>query len=64
MHREALLRSTAFGMIIGMLGVAIIFLPGSATWEENFGLSLLFEMRGQRPAPEQVVIISINGQTA
>ncbi|MEW7985954.1 MAG: adenylate/guanylate cyclase domain-containing protein [Candidatus Thiodiazotropha sp.] len=64
MHREALLRSTAFGMLIGMLGISINFLPASATWEENFGLSLLFEMRGQRPAPEQVVIISINGQTA
>ncbi|MEW8030562.1 MAG: adenylate/guanylate cyclase domain-containing protein [Candidatus Thiodiazotropha sp.] len=64
MHREALLRSTAFGMIIGVLGIAISLLPGSASWEENFGLSLLFEMRGQRPAPEQVTIISINGQTA
>jgi adenylate cyclase len=51
-------------MIIGLLGITICLSPGSASWEENIGLSLLFELRGQRQPPEQVAIISINGQTA
>jgi adenylate cyclase len=38
-------------------------MPGTSNWEENTGLDLLFKLRGQRPAPEEVVIIAINGQT-
>jgi adenylate cyclase len=53
-----------FGMIIGLLGVVINFTPGSASWEESIGLSFLFDIRGERPSPEQVCVISINGQTA
>jgi adenylate cyclase len=64
MNREVILRSTLFGMIIGLLGIAISLSPGSAAWEEGIGLSLLFEIRGQRQPPDQVAIISINGQTA
>ncbi|MES9972560.1 MAG: adenylate/guanylate cyclase domain-containing protein [Candidatus Thiodiazotropha sp.] len=64
MNKEAVLRSTFFGLIIGLIGIVTSFTPGSASWEENIGLSLLFEMRGQRPPPEQIAIISINGQTA
>jgi adenylate cyclase len=64
MNREVVLRSTIFGIIIGLLGIAISLSPGSDAWEENIGLSLLFEIRGQRETPEQVAIISINGQTA
>ncbi|PVV22098.1 MAG: hypothetical protein B6D78_05860 [gamma proteobacterium symbiont of Ctena orbiculata] len=64
MNRETVLRSTLFGMFIGLIGIVISFTPGSASWEESIGLSLLFEMRGQRPPPEQIAIISINGQTA
>jgi adenylate cyclase len=51
-------------MMIGLLGIAISLSPGSAAWEESIGLSLLFEMRGQRQPPGQVAIISINGRTA
>jgi adenylate cyclase len=53
-----------FGIIIGLLGIVISFTPGSASWEESIGLSFLFDIRGKRPSPEQVCIISINGQTA
>jgi adenylate cyclase len=64
MNREVILRSTLFGMIIGLLGIVISLSPGSAAWEEDIGLSLLFEIRGQRQPPDQIAIISINGQTA
>jgi adenylate cyclase len=51
------------GLLIGILGVLISFMPGTSSWEEDSGLSLLFKVRGQRPAPQEVVIVSINGQT-
>jgi adenylate cyclase len=64
MNRAIILHSTAFGMIIGLLGIAISLAPGSAAWEENIGLSLLFQIRGKKTPPDQIAIISINGQTA
>ncbi|MBV2093858.1 MAG: adenylate/guanylate cyclase domain-containing protein [Candidatus Thiodiazotropha sp. (ex Codakia orbicularis)] len=64
MNFEAILRSAGLGLFIGLCGIVISFSPGSAAWEENIGLSLLFELRGQRPPPSRVVIVSINGETA
>lgn len=52
------------GLSIGILGALISLLPIGATWEEDFGLGLLFKLRGQRPAPQNTEIISINGETA
>ncbi len=64
MKLDTVFRSAGLGLIIGLFGIVISYTPGSATWEESIGLSLLFEIRGQRPPPPQVVIVSINGQTA
>jgi adenylate cyclase len=64
MNIEAALRSTGLGLIIGLFGIVIAFTPGSSSWEESIGLSLLFEIRGKRTPPPQVAIVSINGQTA
>jgi adenylate cyclase len=52
------------GISIGILGALISLLPVSAAWEEEIGLGLLFKLRGQRPPPREVEIISINGETA
>jgi adenylate cyclase len=52
------------GLSIGILGALISLLPVSAAWEEGIGLGLLFKLRGQRPPPREVEIISINGETA
>ncbi|MES9860036.1 MAG: adenylate/guanylate cyclase domain-containing protein [Candidatus Thiodiazotropha sp. LLP2] len=52
------------GISIGLLGAIVSLLPIGATWEEDFGLGLLFKLRGQRPAPQNTEIISINGKTA
>jgi len=51
-------------MSIGLLGGLIGLLPPTSGWEEGAGLGLLFKLRGQRPAPAGVTIVSINGQTA
>jgi len=57
------LSSLGFGLTIGLLGLLIGLLPPTAGWEEAFGLGLLFKLRGQRPAPDSVAIVSINGDT-
>jgi adenylate cyclase len=41
----------------------ISLMPGTSNWEEDSGLGLLFKLRGQRPPPQDVVIVAINGQT-
>jgi adenylate cyclase len=58
--RSALL----LGLSIGILAVFINLLPFGSALEEDVGLGLLFKIRGQRPAPEAIEIISINGETA
>jgi adenylate cyclase len=55
--------SLRLGLLIGLLGGMLSLLPFGADWEEGIGLGLLFKLRGQRPAPEEVTIVSINGQT-
>mgnify|MGYP001827362399 CR=1 FL=1 len=63
MIRARTLRSLALGLLIGALGALLGVIPGSSAWEENIGLELLFKVRGERPPPQEVVIVSINGQT-
>ncbi len=50
--------------MIGLLGAALALIPASANWEESVGLGLLFKLRGGQPPPQEVVIVSINGDTA
>ena len=64
MERIKAIPSLGLGLLIGVLGVLINLLPGSAAWEEEIGLGSLFKLRGQRPAPREVEIVSINGETA
>ncbi|MEW8508674.1 MAG: adenylate/guanylate cyclase domain-containing protein [Candidatus Thiodiazotropha sp.] len=64
MQIEAILRTLGLGVVVGLFGIVVTFSPGSRSWEENIGLSLLFELRGHRIPPSQVVIVSINGETA
>lgn len=64
MNRIDTLRSLALGISIGLLGGLLGLLPVTSGWEEGAGLGLLFKLRGQRPAPTGVAIVSINGQTA
>ncbi|MET0027719.1 MAG: adenylate/guanylate cyclase domain-containing protein [Candidatus Thiodiazotropha sp.] len=62
--RNKLTITLALGLMIGLLGIAINHLPGTATWEEQVGLDLLFKLRGQRPPPQDVAIVAINGKTS
>ncbi|MEJ2693368.1 MAG: adenylate/guanylate cyclase domain-containing protein [Candidatus Thiodiazotropha sp.] len=57
------LGSLGWGLLIGLMGSLISLLPVTSGWEEGAGLGLLFHLRGQRSAPEEVVIVTINGET-
>jgi adenylate cyclase len=62
-NRKRHLGSLALGLTIGLLGAALGLISPSADWEESVGLGLLFKLRGRQPAPPEVVIVSINGDT-
>ncbi|MEJ2396431.1 MAG: adenylate/guanylate cyclase domain-containing protein, partial [Candidatus Thiodiazotropha sp.] len=63
-NKKRLLGSLGLGLIIGLLGAGLSLFPPSAGWEEGVGLGLLFKLRGERPPPNEVAIVSINGDTA
>src|SRR5713101_4280048 len=52
------------GLLIGTLGLLLSFLPFWLDLEEQVGLGLLFSLRGSRPAPDDVVVVSIDRVSA
>jgi adenylate cyclase len=62
-NKNRSLRSLGLGLLIGLLGVLICLHPATSGWEEGIGLGTLFKLRGARPAPSDVAIVSINGDT-
>ncbi|MCU7920339.1 MAG: adenylate/guanylate cyclase domain-containing protein [Candidatus Thiodiazotropha sp. (ex Epidulcina cf. delphinae)] len=63
MIRKETIGSLGAGLMIGLLGVLISLIPYTAAWEEGIGLETLFKLRGRRTPPQEIVIVSINGQT-
>ena len=59
-----LTKATIAGLLVGALGLVISLTPSGAYLEENFGLHFLFKTRGQRQAPAEVVIISMDKASA
>lgn len=53
-----------FGLVIGLLGIAATLAPPMAELEQSWGLNWLFQLRGPRPAPEEVAIVAIDGESA
>lgn len=53
---------TAFviGLLNGLLGALFFLTPWAASLEEDFGLGGLFQARGQRPAPQEVVLVTLD----
>ncbi|MBP1745812.1 MAG: adenylate/guanylate cyclase with Chase sensor [Deltaproteobacteria bacterium] len=52
------------GLVTGVLGLIIGLLPFGLSLEEHIGLDLLFTLRGPRQPPNDVVIISLDKQSA
>ncbi|SER02279.1 adenylate cyclase [Nitrosomonas sp. Nm51] len=57
-------RQTFLGIIIGLSGMAFYLSPQGWYLEEKYGLDLLFQLRGAAPAPDDVMIITIDSQSA
>jgi adenylate cyclase len=59
-----LLPAATLGLLAGTLGLLVSLLPLWLDLEEHVGLGLLFSLRGSRPAPEDVVVVSIDKASA
>lgn len=57
-------RAAIYGVSIAVLGLMISLTPFGTSLEENFGLHILFRMRGERTAPEEVMIITMDKDSA
>ena len=57
-------KTILFGLLIAVIGVVASFVEIAHDLEENSGLGLLFQLRGAKPAPSEVVIISIDRESS
>jgi adenylate cyclase len=55
--------SRNLALAIGSIGLVLAFLPPVAELEQRFGLQWLFNLRGPRPAPNEIVMLAINSET-
>jgi adenylate cyclase len=60
----SLSKATTLGLLTGILGLLVSLMPVVFDLEENVGLDILFKLRGARQAPSDVVIVSIDKDSA
>jgi len=60
----AAMKNLSSALLLGLLpvvaGLCLFFSPYGQKLEEDFGLALLFKIRGSRPPPENIVIINLD----
>jgi signal transduction histidine kinase len=62
--RKIVLKKAAIlGLITGLVGLVVALLPLGMELEERIGLSWLFNLRGERPVPPEVVIVSLDKES-
>ncbi|MGD9103456.1 MAG: CHASE2 domain-containing protein, partial [Desulfobacterales bacterium] len=59
-----LVKAIILGFLIGVVGLLISPFRFVLELEENTGLGLLFKLRGARPAPSDVIVISIEKESS
>ncbi|UCE79631.1 MAG: CHASE2 domain-containing protein, partial [Nitrospiraceae bacterium] len=57
-------KALVLGVFIGIIGLVIALIPFGLALEENAGLTILFKLRGARQNPSDVVVISLDKQSA
>lgn len=57
-------KAVILGLLTGILGLTVSLIPYGYALEESVSLSLLFKLRGTKPAPSEVVIISVDKESA
>ncbi len=55
-----LLPGLLFGLLVAALGILAGTIPAVLRFEENLGLGALFQLRGPRTAPAEVVVVSLD----
>jgi adenylate cyclase len=59
-----LAKAVTLGLLTGLLGLLVSFLPFGLDLEEDVGLGLLFRLRGVRQPPPEVIIVGIDKASA
>jgi adenylate cyclase len=59
-----LVRGIFFGLLIGIIGLVVSLLPFWLEFDEKVGLDLLFKLRGERQAPSDAVVVSIDRESS
>ncbi len=54
----------SLALLCGLIGVFAAFTPWGAELESDLGLSILYSMRGTRPAPADVMVVSVDTLSA
>jgi adenylate cyclase len=57
-------KALTFGFLTGILGLVMSLFPYGLNLAENIGLDLLFELRGVRQAPPDVIVVSMDKLSA
>jgi adenylate cyclase len=57
-------KGTLIGVVVGIVGIVASGTPAGLYLEENFGLEILFHLRGHRTPPPDVVVVSIDKESA
>ena len=59
-----LFKPIILGLFVGIVGIIAGLLPLSLSLDENVGLDFLFKLRGERQAPSDVVVVSIDKESS
>lgn len=59
-----ILRRIPFGLLVSIVGIITSFFYFAHELEEDWGLGLLFKLRGVRPPPAEAVVVSIDKESA
>lgn len=62
--RSRMLKATALGLVVGIVGLITSPFQFAMNLEEDTGLGLLFQLRGPRKPPADVVVVSIDKQSS
>ena len=64
MQISRLAKALLFGCFIALCGLIVTLLPVGSLFEEDIGLDILFNLRGARNAPKEVVVVAIDKSSA
>jgi len=59
-----ILKAIIVGLLVGLLGLIVYLTPLGHSLEQHAGLDFFFKLRGARPAPSEVIVVSIDKVSA